>query len=64
MKKVLVGASATMAALAALPAQACTGLICPPPHQVPEISALEGGAAIAALAAVVLFVWERRRRAA
>jgi len=31
---------------------------------VPEISALEGTAAIAALAAVVLLAWERRRRAA
>ena len=31
---------------------------------VPEISALEGTAALAALAAVVLLVWERRRRAA
>ncbi|MCL6285237.1 hypothetical protein M3P21_17040 [Ruegeria sp. 2012CJ41-6] len=64
MKKILIGASATMATLAALPAYACTGLGCPPPRQVPEISALEGGAAIAALAAVVLIAWERRRRAA
>ncbi|MEO9895364.1 MAG: hypothetical protein ABJQ34_18995 [Paracoccaceae bacterium] len=31
---------------------------------VPEISALEGTAAIAALAAIVLLTWERRRRAA
>lgn len=31
---------------------------------VPEISALEGTAAIAALAAIVLIAWERRRRAA
>lgn len=30
---------------------------------VPEISALEGTAAIAALAAIVLIAWERRRRA-
>ncbi|WP_255328324.1 VPEID-CTERM sorting domain-containing protein [Paracoccus albicereus] len=30
---------------------------------VPEISALEGTAAIAALAAIVLLTWERRRRA-
>lgn len=29
---------------------------------VPEISALEGTAAIAALAAIVLLAWERRRR--
>ena len=31
---------------------------------VPEISALEGTAALAALAAIVLLAWERRRRAA
>lgn len=30
----------------------------------PEISALEGTAAIAALAAIVLLTWERRRRQA
>lgn len=35
-----------------------------PATDVPEISALEGTAAVAALAAVLLFVWERRRRAA
>ncbi|CUH78515.1 hypothetical protein TRM7557_01920 [Tritonibacter multivorans] len=33
------------------------------PAPIPEISALEGGAAIAALAAGVLFLWERRRKA-
>lgn len=33
------------------------------PTNVPEISALEGTAALAALAAVVLLAWERRRRA-
>ncbi len=31
---------------------------------VPEISAMEGTAALAAVAAVLLFVWERRKRAA
>ncbi|AUH64995.1 VPEID-CTERM sorting domain-containing protein [Paracoccus zhejiangensis] len=35
----------------------------PRPTPVPEISALEGTAAIAALAAIVLLTWERRRRA-
>ena len=30
---------------------------------VPEISALEGTAALAALAAIVFIAWERRRRA-
>jgi len=34
------------------------------PVSVPEISALEGTAALAALAAIVLLTWERRRRAA
>lgn len=32
------------------------------PCPVPEISALEGTAAVAALAAIVLLTWERRRR--
>ena len=31
---------------------------------VPEISALEGTAALAVVAALVLLAWERRRRAA
>lgn len=31
---------------------------------VPEISALEGTAALAALAAIVMIAWERSRRAA
>ncbi len=64
MKKFLAVTSAGLAALAAMPAYACVGLVCQPPHKVPEISALEGGAAIAALAAIVLIAWERRRRAA
>lgn len=33
------------------------------PIAVPEISALEGTAALAALAAIVFIAWERRRRA-
>lgn len=33
------------------------------PTAVPEISALEGTAALAALTAIVLLTWERRRRA-
>lgn len=36
---------------------------CSPVTPVPEISALEGAAALAALAAIVLLTWERRRRA-
>jgi len=35
----------------------------PPSTAVPEISALEGTAALAAVAAIVLLAWERRRRA-
>ena len=31
--------------------------------QVPEISALEGTAALAVVAAIVLLAWERRRKA-
>jgi len=33
-------------------------------NPVPEISALEGTAALAALAAIVFIAWERRRRVA
>lgn len=33
-------------------------------NAVPEISALEGTAALAAVIAIVLLAWERRRRAA
>jgi hypothetical protein len=39
---------------------------CPPGAEctpVPEISALEGTAALAVVAALVLLAWERRRRA-
>ena len=35
----------------------------PKPTAVPEISALEGTAAIAVVVAIVLLAWERRRRA-
>ena len=59
MKKVLasvavLAASATSAFAIALPGDI---------QAVPEISALEGTAAVAALVAVVLIAWERRRRA-
>ncbi|WP_148234679.1 VPEID-CTERM sorting domain-containing protein [Pseudooceanicola batsensis] len=60
MKKLIVAAVATISATPAFAAGACTpGVNC-----VPEISALEGTAAVAALAAVVLLAWERRRRSA
>lgn len=61
MKKVaFLAAAATLIAGAAA---ANTGLPTVP-TRVPEISALEGTAAIAALAAIVALVWERRRRSA
>lgn len=61
MKKVFFSAAALMAfAQAAAASCGPGGTAC----AVPEISALEGTAALAALAAVVLLVWERRRRAA
>jgi hypothetical protein len=65
MKKLAISAAAFLASASAasLPAFACAGLACPTPVAVPEISALEGTAALAALAAIVLFAWERRRRA-
>ncbi|WP_143104153.1 hypothetical protein [Poseidonocella sedimentorum] len=70
MKKILAGvtaASTMLVANASLAQTVCTDpasgkpVLCPP---VPEISALEGTAALAALAAIVLLAWERRRRAA
>jgi hypothetical protein len=57
MKKFFVAA-------AALVASSQTALAVADPFAVPEISALEGTAALAAIAAIVLFAWERRRRAA
>ncbi|MDO5704784.1 MAG: hypothetical protein Q4G49_06860 [Paracoccus sp. (in: a-proteobacteria)] len=60
------GVAAALTSLIASTANAaggCTGPGCDP-TLVPEISALEGTAAIAALAAIVLLTWERRRRAA
>ena len=57
MKKILLAVPATLIAGAAF-ANTKPTLVA-----VPEISALEGTAALAALAAVVMLVWERRRRA-
>ena len=57
MKKIL-------SASAALVASASTAFAnLTPTTDVPEISALEGTAALAVVAAVVLLAWERRRRA-
>ena len=60
MKKFALAVSATLASTGAALAN-FTGET--PTTAVPEISALEGTAAIAALAAIVLLTWERRRRA-
>jgi hypothetical protein len=56
MKKTLASAAALLAASVA-PALAT------PNFSVPEISALDGTAALAVVVAVVLLVWERRRAA-
>ena len=66
MKKLFIASTALVASaqasLAATGGCSTNPLVqCP---QVPEISALEGSAAIAALVAVVLLTWERRRRRA
>ncbi|MEO9515247.1 MAG: hypothetical protein ABJH45_06545 [Paracoccaceae bacterium] len=61
MKKLAIAA---IASLAALPVYAVGAPVPGQTTAVPEISALEGTAAIAALAAIVLLTWERRRRAA
>ncbi|MEM7211894.1 MAG: hypothetical protein AAF479_08380 [Pseudomonadota bacterium] len=67
MKKLAIAAGALVAsASAAFAGCTTTGPVLPggTACDVPEISALEGTAALAALAAIVLITWERRRRAA
>ena len=59
MKKVITALGVVVAS--ATTASATAGFTT---TSVPEISALEGTAAIAALAAIVLLAWERRRRSA
>lgn len=61
MKKAFVSVAALVASASSALAVANPKPV--PGTMVPEISALEGTAAIAALAAVVLLAWERRRRA-
>ena len=59
-------AAASISAFATGVAHATVAGFGPPPPAVtpvPEISALEGTAALAALAAIVLLTWERLRRA-
>ena len=66
MKKfTIAGVAASVSAFVAGMAHATVAGDGPPlpATAVPEISALEGTAAIAALAAIVLLTWERRRRA-
>ncbi|MCF2906702.1 hypothetical protein L0666_17045 [Octadecabacter sp. CECT 8868] len=63
MKKLALAATALIASTTSAFA-ACGGIGEPACTAVPEISALQGTAAIAAIAAVVLLVWERSRRAA
>lgn len=60
MKKV----SAALFVLAASTQSAFAIIIPDDSVVVPEISAMEGAAAIAAVLAIVALVWERRRRAA
>ncbi|MDB6183068.1 hypothetical protein [Paracoccus fistulariae] len=66
MKKLtLAGLTATLSSVMVTAANAagCGDGPFSKPCPVPEISALEGTAAVAALAAIVLLTWERRRRA-
>ena len=63
MKKAFAASAAVLASASAALANPGGSLSFNNPTPVPEISALEGTAAIAALAAIVLFAWERRRRA-
>ncbi|MBU2993998.1 hypothetical protein Q4555_15370 [Octadecabacter sp. 1_MG-2023] len=68
MKKILLGAGTLFASAGSAFAGNCLDAFNQPIAgcvvSVPEISALQGTAAIAAVAAVVLLVWERSRRAA
>ncbi|WP_187429699.1 hypothetical protein ROLI_029420 [Roseobacter fucihabitans] len=64
MKTVLFSASALIAMAGMAMANGNPGDFGGQATPVPEISALEGTAALAAVAAVVLIAWERRRRAA
>lgn len=65
MKKTLtaIAAFAASAGTAMANGNGCDAFSNCPVTPVPEISALEGTAALVALAAIVLLTWERRRRA-
>lgn len=64
MKTLITSVAATVALAGSALANGNCGSFGGQCTSVPEISALEGTAAIAALAAIVLLAWERRRRAA
>jgi hypothetical protein len=63
MKTLLTAAAATFTASSAFAFDVCAADPASCSTSVPEISALEGTAALAAVAAIVLLAWERRRRA-
>lgn len=63
MKKLAFASAAVIASASSVFAADCNPSL-GQPCAVPEISALEGTAALAAVAAIVLLAWERRRRAA
>lgn len=63
MKKVSLAAVSLLSMVGTAMANPFANELNPPVTAVPEISALEGTAALAALTAIVLLTWERRRRA-
>ena len=65
MNKIILAGIATMASSGAALATNKCGFLggASKACAVPEISAMEGSAALAALAAVLFIAWERRRRA-
>jgi len=64
MKKLIATSSALLVASASAAFASCGGISGGTCTSVPEISALEGTAALAVVAALVLMAWERKRRAA
>lgn len=63
MKKLAIAVIALGASTSTAFAKGCGTFGQPDCVAVPEISALEGTAALAVVAAIVLLAWERRRRA-
>ena len=64
MKKLVIATGAFIASTTTAFAAECADDLQICATEVPEISALQGTAALAAVAAVLLLVWERSRRAA